>query len=143
MPAVRDPVRPRSRTQRVSGTQRRTAPLPPSVPAVPVPAFIDPPSVPFVEGEFSEEAPAEIGVGAPCLGCEIGNATAMGSGPGGNGEAGSGDLVRVGGLIREPVKLRNVTPLIEAMDTARAAGAERLGLLTERDQPSSRNTRNP
>lgn len=37
----------------------------------------------------------------------------------------------------------NVTPLIEAMDTARAAGAERLGLLTERDQPSSRSTRNP
>ena len=43
----------------------------------------------------------------------------------------------------------NVTPLIdvmcvvEAMDTARAAGAERLGLLTGRDQPSSRSTRNP
>ena len=34
--------------------------------------------------------------------------------------------------------------IVEALDVAKAAGADRLGLLTERDQvPSSRSTRNP
>jgi biopolymer transport protein TolR len=33
--------------------------------------------------------------------------------------------------------------VVEALDTARAAGAERLGLLTDRDQPSWHSTRNP
>jgi protein TonB len=127
MPVLREPVMPRSRTQRVSGTQRRTVPLPPSVPAVSAPAFVDPPPVPFVEGEFSEAAPAEIGVGVPCLGCEIGNASVTGSGPAGNGEAGSGDLVRVGGLIREPVKVRHVPPVYP--EIARAARVHGLVVL--------------
>lgn len=116
MPVVRDPALPRSRPQRVSGTPRRTAPLPPSVPAVPAPAFVDPPSMPFAEGPLSEEEPGPPGVG--CLGCQIGEAS-PGTGDQHGGPREGGTPVPVGGRIREPRKLRHVAPVYP--EIARAA----------------------
>jgi protein TonB len=118
MPILRDPILPPPQPQRVRGTRQLTAPPTQNLPAVTAPAVVAPPSVPFVEGPLSEEEPGKIGVGAGCLGCEIGNATRTGGEPG-DGEVGGGGLVRVGGLIREPVKLRHLPPVYP--EIARAA----------------------
>jgi protein TonB len=127
MPVLRDPVRGGSQPPRGSGPRPRSVPPRPSEPVGPAPALVDPPTVPFVEGPLAEGEPVEISEGIGCIGCEIGNATPMGRGPGGAGDASGGTPVRLGGLIREPVKLRHVPPVYP--EIARAARVHGLVVL--------------
>jgi protein TonB len=78
-----------------------------------------------IDARLSDEA-ADPDVG--CVGCDIGNSFPTGSGSEVDGEAdggteGGGEPVRVGGVIREPRKLRHVSPVYpEIARTARVQG---------------------
>lgn len=112
MPRLREPVRIPSRPARASVAPPRAALPNPAPPPLVAPTVI-PPVVPFPDDDMLSESPISHGGG--CLGCDVGKVTgSTGDGPGnGSGEVDGppgGLMLRIGGLIREPRKLRHVAP---------------------------------
>ena len=114
-PVVREPMpqRAASRPQaiRPRAGLTRTAPVPALVPDFPQPVVF-----PVIDAPLSDLASDP---GAACSGCQIGEPLAEDARPGPAGEPGGGPPRRIGGLIREPRKLRHVAPSYP--DIARAA----------------------
>jgi protein TonB len=118
LPAVREPRRPRAAPSRTMTRPRvavRTvaAALPPDLGELAVVLAADAP----LSGE-------PHGPDVACIGCQIGEPSAPDASPGIAGEPGGGPPVRVGGLIREPRKVRHVAPAYP--DIARAARVQGL-----------------
>jgi len=81
----------------------------------------------LMPGDLGEESPSGVGGDSmpACLGCDFGGLGPIETGPphAGNG-GGAGGPVRIGGVIREPRKLRHVDPIYpEIARAARVQGA--------------------
>jgi periplasmic protein TonB len=96
-------------------------------PALAMPDVSAPAPEELAPGDVGEELPAGIGGDSmpPCLGCDLGGLGPVEPGPPHAGSGGrAGGPVRIGGVIREPRKLRHVDPIYpEIARVARVQGA--------------------